>query len=101
MTTDKDGTEVWMYDKTASTVSGSSNEKGKQASQSEASNMAYYFGIPFIGGVGHLNGSGKAQSNQESHTGTDLTTSVKTITFMIKFNGDKTVKEYSVRQATY
>ena len=101
MTTDKDGDEVWVYDKTASTISGNSNQKGKETSQSEAGNMAYYFGIPLIGGVSRLNGSAKDQSNREGHTETDLTTSVKTITFIIKFNMDKTVKGYSVRQASY
>jgi hypothetical protein len=101
MTTDKEGVEVWMYDKTTSTVSGSANQNAKQASQSEAKTMAAYFGIPLITGVGGIKASEKDQSNQEGHSQNSVTTSVKTITFIIKFNADKTVKDYSVRQATY
>lgn len=97
MTTDKDGTEVWMYDKTTSTRS--SEQSGKQARQSEASVMAGFFGIPLLGGVGSAKGKEKEQSEQEGRS--TVASSVKTITFIIKFNPDKTVKEYSVRQATY
>lgn len=101
MTTDKDGTEVWMYDKTASTVSGSYAHSGSQASRSEASVMAGFFGIPLVGGVAGASGSANAQAAQVSQSAGSTTRSVKTITFIIKFNQDKTVKDYSVRQASY
>ena len=101
MTTDKDGTEVWMYDKTASTVSGNYSQSGSQASRSEASVMAGFLGIPLIAGVGGATGLANAQSAQVSQGAGTTTRSVKTITFIIKFNPDKTVKDYSVRQASY
>ena len=101
MTTDKDGAEVWMYDKTTSTVSGSTDQNARQASQSDASTMAYYFGIPFVADAGRVNSSEKDQSSQEGHAQNSFTSSVKTITFIIRFNPDKTVKEYAVRQASY
>lgn len=101
MTTDKDGTEVWMYDKTASTVSGNYAHSGSQASRSEASVMAGFFGIPLVAGVGGAKGSSNDQSAQISQGAGSVTRSVKTITFIIKFNPDKTVKDYAVRQASY
>lgn len=101
MTTDKDGTEVWMYDKTASTTSGNYAHSGSQASRSEASVMAGFFGIPLVAGVGGSKGSANDQSAQISQGAGSVTRSVKTITFIIKFNPDKTVKDYSVRQASY
>ncbi len=101
MTTDKDGTEVWMYDKTASTTSNNYSHSGSQASRSEASAMAGFFGIPLVAGVGGAKGSANDQSAQISQGAGTVTHSVKTITFIIKFNPDKTVKDYSVRQASY
>lgn len=101
MTTDKDGTEVWMYDKTASTVTGGYAQSGSQASRSEASVMAVFFGIPLVAGVGSTTGSATTQSAQASQGTSTVTRSVKTITFIIKFNADKTVKDYAVRQASY
>jgi hypothetical protein len=101
MTTDKDGTEVWMYDKTASTTSDNYAHSGSQASRSEASVMAGFFGISFVAGFGSAKGSANDQSAQISHGAGSVTHSVKTITFIIKFNPDKTVKDYSVRQASY
>lgn len=101
MTTDKDGTEVWMYDKTSSTVSDSYSHSGSQASRSEASVMAGFFGIPLVAGVGGSKGSANDQSAQVSQGAGSSTRSVKTITFVIKFNPDQTVKDYAVRQASY
>lgn len=101
MTTDKDGTEVWMYDKTSSTVSENYAHSGSQASRSEASVMAGFFGIPLVAGVGGAKGSANDQSAQISQGAGSVTRSVKTITFIIKFNPDKTVKDYAVRQASY
>lgn len=101
MTTDKDGVEVWMYDKTASTVSGNFAQSGSQAERSEASAMAAFLGIPLVGGVGGAKVSESGQSAQVSQGAENVTRSVKTITFIIKFNPDKTVKDYAVRQSSY
>lgn len=101
MTTDKDGTEVWMYDKTASTVSGTHAQSSSQADKSEASVMAAFLGIPLFAGVGAARASTQSQSAQVSQGQTNVTRSVKTITFIIKWNEDKTVKDYAVRQSSY
>ena len=104
MTTDKDGTEVWMFDKTTSTVSGSSAQSAAQAQKSSASAMGAFLGLPVFGGIGAVGGgvsSSQSQSAQVSQGTSTMTRSVKTITFIIKFNADKTVKDYAVRQASY
>jgi len=101
MTTDKDGTEVWMYDKTTSTTSGGYSQSGAQANQSQASVMGAFFGIPLVAGVGGATTSSQSQSAQVSQGQDSVTSSIKTITFIVKFNADKTVKDYSVRQASY
>ena len=101
MTADRDGTEIWMYDKTTSTVSGTSAQSGSQATQSEASSFAAFLGIPFFAGVGGSNRNTNSQSAQVNQSANTATRSVKTITFIIKFNQDRTVKDYSVRQASY
>jgi|GEM_PF-1246238 len=101
MTTDKDGTEVWMYDKSTSTVSGSQASSSTQADKSQASVMAGFLGIPFIAGVGGGKASTQSQGTQETQGTNTVTRSSKTITFIIKFNQDKTVKDYAVRQSKY
>lgn len=96
MTTDKDGTEVWMYDKTATTVQGTSAGAASATAESEAAAMG-----AFLGGIGVGVGATKSSSGQTTQTSHSGSSSVKTLTFIIKFNPDKTVKDYSVRQASY
>jgi hypothetical protein len=100
-TIDRDGTEVWMYDKTASTVSSTSKQMTAENRKSEAEVMAGFLGIPLVGGVGAAKAKGKEDTKVETEGTGIVTRSVKTITFIIKFNADKTVKDYSVRQASY
>lgn len=100
MTTDKDGTEVWMYDKTTSTTSGNYAQSSSQAAKSEASIMAAFLGIPFVG-VGGASSSRNSQTAQVSQAQNTVSRSVKTITFILKFNENKTVKDYAVRQSNY
>ena len=101
MTTDKDGIEVWMYDRSTSTRETDSAHSDSEAAKSEASEMGAYFGIPGFFGVG----GSKAKTSGESATVTQghqkTTVSGKVITFIIKFNPDKTIKETSIRQAKY
>lgn len=101
MTTDKDGGEVWMYDKTTSTVFSSSAQSGSQATQSDASGMAAFLGIPLVAGVGGQSVTARSQAAQVSQGASAVTHSVKTITFILKFDKNKTVKDYAVRQSTY
>jgi len=101
MTTSKDGEEVWMYDKSTSTVSSSSAHSGSQADKSEATVMAGWLGIPFLGGVAGGKTTAKGEAAQVSQESGTVTRSGKTITFIIKFNADKTVKETAIHQAKY
>jgi len=101
MTTGKDGEEVWMYDKSTSTVSSSSAHSGSQAEKSEVATMAGFLGIPFIAGVAGGKTTAKGEAAQVSQDAGTVTRSGKTITFIIKFNADKTVKETAIRQAKY
>lgn len=101
MTADKDGTEIWMYDKTASTVSSTAKQTSAESRKSEAEAMAWYLGIPLIGGIAGAKAKGKEDTRTETESAGTVTRSVKTITFIIKFNADKTVKDIAVRQATY
>ncbi len=81
MTTDKDGTEVWMYDKKTSTVSSSSASSRSEEVKSEASQMAAYLGIPFVAGVGGAKEKGKTETTGTSQNQGEYKSSSKTITF--------------------
>lgn len=101
MTTDKSGGEVWMYDKTTSTVFSSSAQSGSQAMRSDASRMAAFLGIPLVAAVGRESVTASSQAAQVSQGAGAVTHSVKTITFILKFDESKLVKDYAVRQSTY
>lgn len=101
MTTDRDGTEVWMYDKTATTTSGNYASSQSSARQSEAAVMAGFFGLPIPGIIGGGAAASRTEDASASQGNSFVSRSVKTITFIVKFNEDKTVKDYSVRQASY
>ncbi len=101
MTTDKDGTEVWMYDKKTTTVSTSGTVNNSKQEKSEASQMAAYLGIPLIAGGIMAKERAKTDSVEKSQNTGEVKTSAKNITFIIKFNENKTVKDFAVRQSSY
>lgn len=86
LTTDRDGTEVWMYDKTASVTSGNSQQSATQADA-----LSWF-----------LPEKQSAQVSQSQMQGaSNVVHSVKSMTLIIKFNSNKTVKDYAVRQSSY
>lgn len=89
-----------MYEKTASTTSGNYQQSAAQSARSEASSMAAFLGLPLLG-VGGSSERASAQSAQVAQGASTVTRSVRTMTFIIKFNADKTVKDYAVRQSSY
>lgn len=101
MTTDRDGTEVWMYDKKTTTVSTSGASSNSKKETSEASQMAAFLGIPFVAGVSGAKERAKTDSVGNTQNTGEVKSSSKTITFIIKFNENKTVRDFAVRQASY
>lgn len=101
MTTDRDDTEVWMYDRTSTVSSSSYASSSTDADHSEAAVMAGFFGLSVPLGVGAAGGAYRGQSANVAKGSNSATHSVKTITFIVKFNPDRTVKDYAVRQASY
>src|SRR5918993_276577 len=91
-TTDKDGTETWVYERTASMsdTAGSADQK----------NFAAFFGAGgTIGGAtvgGGASGGAAKQNNQQR-----AVNSVRTLTVVVKFNPDKSVKDYSARASYF
>jgi hypothetical protein len=101
MTTDKDGSEVWMYDRTTTTSSGSYASSTASARSTALAAMASFFGLsnPIDSAAGGaLTRSESASAGQGTST---ISRSVRSITFIVSFNPDKTVKDYSVRQVAY
>jgi len=83
-TIDSDGNETWVYEKMAS--ESEMSKTGKY----EARRLDLFFGLGLYG-TRQANGT----------EGTKFVHSIKTLTVIIKFNKDKTVKEYSVRAARF
>ena len=91
-TTDKDGAETWVYERTAS--------MSDTAGTADQKNVAAFFGAGgTIGNAaigGGASGSAARQNNQQRNV-----TSVRTLTVVVKFNPDKTVKDYSARASYF
>jgi hypothetical protein len=91
-TTDKDGSEKWVYERTSSMndTAGSAQDKNFNA---------------FFGGGGNIGGatvgggvSGGSRSAADKRTSVN---SVRTLTVVVTFNPDKTVKDYTVRASYF
>lgn len=90
-TTDADGTEVWIYERIVTQSDIASQSKNFQG----AVNLGVSFGFANWG----ANAGGSASAGNAVVQSSN-TTSTRTLTVIVKFNADKTVKDTSVR-ATY
>lgn len=95
-TTDSDGTETWVYDRTTSETETTHKKSKKIVAQSKVSKFGVFFGIGVAGTE-----SGKTDVNVETDGQTRVIHSIRSITVVIKFNPDKTVKDYSVRSSSF
>ena len=87
-TTDADGAEVWVYERSVTETERQDRSEGYQA----AANLGLFFGGVNLGGGGS---TGKSTSSGST------TTSFRALTVIVKFNRDKTVKDYSVRSSQF
>ena len=87
-TTDRDGVETWVYERTSTQSDVQSNS---QTAQGAASLGAFF---KFV----NVDISG---STGRSSSGTSASTSVRSLTVIVKFAADKTVSDYSVRASTF
>ncbi len=87
-TTDRDGTETWVYERTATQTDVQANTR---AAQGTASLGAFFKYIDLQAG-GSVGTSASASSTSSS---------VRSLTVIVKFAADKTVADYSVRASTF
>ena len=91
-TTDADGLETWVYERSASDTD--------TAGTSDARNLNAFFGAG--GNIGGATvGGGVAGGASSARDRSRTTNSVRNLTVIVKFNPDKTVRDYSVRQSTF
>ena len=91
-TIDADGRETWVYERAAS----ESNVTGKGQGTIEARRLDFYFNLGLLGG-----GTERAKEAGSSEYQQSISNSIKTLTVIIKFNEDRTVKEYSARASRF
>jgi hypothetical protein len=89
---DADGTEVWVYERTVTQSDVSTQSKDYYG----AVNLGVSFGYPHFGASAGASGSADKRSGQSS-----TSYSTRTLTVIVKFNADKTVKDYSARASTF
>ena len=87
-TTDREGVETWVYERTSTQSDVQSNS---QSAQGAASLGAFF---KFV----NVDVSG---STGRSSSGTSAATSVRSLTVIVKFAADRTVADYSVRASTF
>lgn len=87
-TTDGDGVETWVYERSVSQIDAASKSNHWQA----AANLGVSFGHAQIGALGGGGSSG---------SGASTASSFRSLTVIVKFNPNKTVKDYSVRASQF
>ena len=91
-TTDADGTEVWIYERSVTQTDVATQSREYQG----AVNLGLSFGDGSFGANAGGGGGASRAAGQSSSS-----TSTRTLTVIVKFNPDKTVKDYSVRGTTF
>jgi hypothetical protein len=87
-TLDRDGVETWVYERTATQ---SDVQSSAQAAQGAASLGAFFKYVDVnIGG-----------SMARSGSSSSVSTSIRSLTVIVKFASNKTVSDYSVRASTF
>ena len=87
-TTDGDGVETWVYERSVSQTDVASKSNNWQA----AANLGLSFGHVQAGVSGGGGSAGSAASSASSF---------RSLTVIVKFNTNKTVKDYSVRASQF
>lgn len=87
-TTDRDGTETWVYERSATQTDVQANS---QAAQGTASLGAFFKYVDVQAG-GSMARSAAASSTSSS---------IRSLTVIVKFAPDRTVADYSVRASTF
>ncbi|MBE7427535.1 MAG: hypothetical protein HS106_16190 [Ideonella sp.] len=87
-TTDRDGVETWVYERTATQTDVQSHSQAAQG----ALNLGLFFKHVDLGASGSMGRSATAASTSSS---------VRSLTVIVKFAADKTVADYSVRASTF
>lgn len=107
-TTDAEGNETWIYDKTSTETvqKGKITGEGSRNTKVGVDNQGKEGGVNIlIAGYkqGSEHGSGVASSHGKISAQDEVTrtTMTKNFTLIIKFNENKTVKNYSVRAANF
>ena len=107
-TTDAEGSETWVYDKvsTETVQQGKITGEGAQSGRTDASAKGEEFGVNILvagykKGNEHVSGTSSAQSKVSAQDEVKRSTTTKNFTLIIKFNDNKTVKTYTVRQASF
>ena len=87
-TVDGDGVETWVYERSVSQTDVASKSQNWQA----AANLGVAFG--------HAQGGVSAAGGQ-SGSASSTASSFRSLTVIVKFNPNKTVKDYSVRSSQF
>lgn len=87
-TTDRDGVETWVYERSATQTDV---QGGSQAAQGTASLGAFFKYVDVQAGG----------SMSRSQTASSTSSSIRSLTVIVKFAADKTVADYTVRASTF
>jgi hypothetical protein len=87
-TTDSDGIETWVYERSVTQTDVASNGRSSDA----AAKLGLFFKSVELGASG---------STSQSSSASSTTTSIRSLTVVVKFNQDRTVKDYSARASYF
>ena len=91
-TLDAEGNETWVYERSVTQTDVSSQSQNLRG----AVGLDFFFGAGVFGGRAGASGEAGRVSSQ-----TQTTSSIRTLTVIVKFNKDRTVKDYSARASQF
>jgi outer membrane protein assembly factor BamE (lipoprotein component of BamABCDE complex) len=91
-TVDAEGNETWVYERSVSQTDVSSQSQNLRG----AMGLDVFFGAGAFGGRAGASGEAGRATAQ-----TQTTSSIRTLTVIVKFNRDRTVKDYSARASQF
>ncbi|HOV76265.1 MAG TPA: hypothetical protein PK967_20125 [Candidatus Hydrogenedentes bacterium] len=95
-TTDADGTETWVYERTATETNVARSQTFEAKGRRNVDSLAVFFLV-----VGAGQSSEKGEVKGESSQQSSVSSSIKTLTVIVKFDKDKKVKDFSARAAQF
>lgn len=101
VTNDREGNEVWTYDKISSTTTVDGGSESESDIDTKSEGNSFNLGIPFLAGFGVNDETKKTKSKTKNDYKSNVTVSKKTLTVIIKFDKKSLVSKVRTHMSKF